>query len=179
MGASEWYYEVPYQPDVAAALQSLRDKVFAEGDYYRDDSSDEGEGESADEVRARIRGVVGEIDDESLEQIVSHQLARQKFGTPSSIDELLEAQAENGTHSILDMSLGVSRTPQFGTVSPLSEEQLMETFGTTLPHSGVVASWVDRGGVDSYRGRWEGACLLLAGENGSPAQIAFAGFSGD
>lgn len=33
MGASFWSYFVPYQADLGAALQALREKVFAEGDY--------------------------------------------------------------------------------------------------------------------------------------------------
>jgi hypothetical protein len=34
MGASGWDYYVPYQDDLGAALKALRDRVFAEGDYW-------------------------------------------------------------------------------------------------------------------------------------------------
>jgi hypothetical protein len=39
MGASSWYYIVPYQPDLQAALTELQSKVFREDDYiwYDDD----------------------------------------------------------------------------------------------------------------------------------------------
>ena len=33
MGATGWDYFVPYQPDISAALQRLREDVFARGDY--------------------------------------------------------------------------------------------------------------------------------------------------
>jgi hypothetical protein len=34
MGASQWAYAVPFQPDINAALQDLRQKVFRSGNYY-------------------------------------------------------------------------------------------------------------------------------------------------
>lgn len=33
MGASSWRYYTPYRADPEAALQELRRRVFAEGDY--------------------------------------------------------------------------------------------------------------------------------------------------
>jgi hypothetical protein len=41
MGASQWEYYVPYEPDLVAALRRLQATVFAERDYwwpYRDDA---------------------------------------------------------------------------------------------------------------------------------------------
>jgi hypothetical protein len=35
MGASGWAYFVPFQVDIAKALQQLRDEVFQRGDYFR------------------------------------------------------------------------------------------------------------------------------------------------
>jgi hypothetical protein len=35
MGASGWSYHTPYDADADKALQALRDKVFASGDYYK------------------------------------------------------------------------------------------------------------------------------------------------
>lgn len=35
MGASGWQYWVPYESDIGSALKKLRDKAFAEGDYYK------------------------------------------------------------------------------------------------------------------------------------------------
>jgi len=35
MGASAWASQVPYQPDIAAALQLARWEAYRAGDYYR------------------------------------------------------------------------------------------------------------------------------------------------
>lgn len=35
MGASEWYYFVPYEPDVQHAFAQLQRKVLTEGDYWQ------------------------------------------------------------------------------------------------------------------------------------------------
>jgi hypothetical protein len=40
MGASGWAYYAPYQEDLAAALNQLRDKAFREGEYYWDPSDE-------------------------------------------------------------------------------------------------------------------------------------------
>jgi hypothetical protein len=36
MGASEWYYFVPYQEDLGQAFTALQQQVLAERDYYSD-----------------------------------------------------------------------------------------------------------------------------------------------
>ncbi|GAA2394721.1 hypothetical protein [Dactylosporangium salmoneum] len=40
MGSSSWSYSVPYQGDVNAALQRLRQEVFECGEYYRESPGD-------------------------------------------------------------------------------------------------------------------------------------------
>lgn len=35
MGASGWSYFIPYQNDIAQALQNLRQKIFEDGDYQK------------------------------------------------------------------------------------------------------------------------------------------------
>ena len=35
MGASGWHYFAPFQPDIKAALDQLRDEVFATGEYFK------------------------------------------------------------------------------------------------------------------------------------------------
>jgi protein tyrosine phosphatase len=37
MGASGWVYFVPFQVDIAKALQQLREEVFRRGDYFKPD----------------------------------------------------------------------------------------------------------------------------------------------
>src|SRR5436190_23671670 len=97
MGASGWDYFVPYQSDINAALQTLRQQAFQNKDFETWFDEDEG-----------------------IE--------------PADIDELLELNAEAGAHSIIDMTEGVSKEPAFGTVSPLTEPELMKLFGTLEPN---------------------------------------------
>lgn len=33
MGGEPWFHVAPYQPDIGAALEALRQRVFAEGEY--------------------------------------------------------------------------------------------------------------------------------------------------
>jgi len=42
VGASGWSYFVPYQADIEAALQNLRQEAFAQGNYYNPIDSDPG-----------------------------------------------------------------------------------------------------------------------------------------
>lgn len=43
MGASGWNYYVPYQEDLAVALEQLRQRVFQEGEYFREPEDEPGE----------------------------------------------------------------------------------------------------------------------------------------
>src|ERR1017187_5270217 len=133
MGATGWEYFVPYQADVSVALQRLREKVFAEGQYLS------GIGITRPDMEATLK-VCG-ADTASMLQRFATQASdpklpaetRKKFAAlvqqlkqrdesdttlpkPGSIDELLERQGENGTHSILDI-VRVSDTPEFGAVN--------------------------------------------------------------
>ena len=42
MGATGWMYFTPYQPDIQAALDALRQQVFEKGDYYFLEMSEDG-----------------------------------------------------------------------------------------------------------------------------------------
>lgn len=152
MGASGWYYAVPYHDDVAAALEELRASTFAAGDYYRDDEDDLDDGPEATENRR---------------------------AQPTSPDELLAAQADSGTHSIIDIDAGISDHPRMGTVSPLTAAQLRSLFGTTEPTAEQVRAWAEEGGYAQLRRRWEGVYLVSYDATHTPDLLHFAGFSGD
>jgi len=57
MGASFWQHWVPYEPDLDAALERIRDRVFAKGDYYR------GHGEHRVVSPTSIEDVFHQLDD--------------------------------------------------------------------------------------------------------------------
>ncbi len=144
MGASGWDYAVDVDEDVAAALERLRQQLFAEGDYL----GPGGWGPSEREPR------------------------------PGSIDELLDAQAGEGTHSILDICDGVSDAPVECAASPLTPQQLHDFFETPSPSCTQVQAWMDGAAYDEVRERWE-AVYIVCHEHGAARHLHFGGFSGD
>ena len=103
VGASGWSYFVKYQSDLGKALDELRSRVFAEGDYWWAEPDELGK--SAKDFPDRPRT------EEEL------------WGS--------ESVRESGTHSILDMHKMVrpGEDPDFGTVEPVSEAEALRSAG--------------------------------------------------
>ena len=178
MGATGWKYFVPYQADLEAALQQLREKVFAEGQYLS------GVGITRPDMEAALKACGA--DTESVLQGFAAQASdpelpaetRNKFATlvqqlrqldesgaalpkPNSIEELLERQGASGTHSILDI-VRISTTPDFGTVGPLSLPKLIEVFGTERPSHAQIQSKYEEGALEEYfTERWQGIYVIV------------------
>jgi hypothetical protein len=199
MGATGWQYFVPYQADIAAALQRLREDVFARGEYSSGMTVTK---EQLDTAFKRVGS-----DWESNLDFFSAQAAdpklpqatRDKFATlanqlkqlhetgkptqsatlkPRTIDELLESRAENGTHSILDI-VRVSPTPELGAVAPLPKPKLVEMFGSETPTRSQIEQKTKSGALESYTcERWQGIYIVVY-QNAVPAELFFAGCSGD
>jgi hypothetical protein len=111
-------------------------------------------------------------------------------GTFESIEDLLEAQEAEGTHSILDM-LRVSekeapppRRPEesieasYGTVYAMSGDELMSGFGSTRPTRAAIErnQWAAPLRCERGTGRY---AFAYEGPEGPPAWIYFFGVSGD
>ena len=86
----------------------------------------------------------------------------------------MEDADADGTRSILDLER-VSDEPDFGSVTPLSDEDLQDLFGTNKPtremieESDELFETIDRGqGV-----------YVIAYRDGKPSEIFFAGYSYD
>jgi hypothetical protein len=105
MGAHAYWYAVPYNPDVEAALRELREREFAAGRY-----------------NPAMPFILFPITPASPAPGPRHD----------SIEEALEDAAEDGTRSILDLD-HIADEPDFGAVAPLDDEQLLDYFGTTTP----------------------------------------------
>jgi hypothetical protein len=103
----------------------------------------------------------------------------------ASIEEAIEASEESGTGSILDLSR-VGSAPDFCTVCPLNDQELMQLFGTTKPtrdlldgalinpkpaHEAAGLFW---DGIGRGEGRY---IVLYAGSE--PCEIFFVGYSFD
>jgi hypothetical protein len=175
VGASQWWYAVDYQQDVAAALRQLRQDVYERGEYYRESAQDDFDLQmTEEEFRAQLDP---RNDDDGLnDAIVEDWLERKRRPVPVDPDSLVAAQPHSGTHSIIDMINGVSSRASFATVSPLSTEELLDAFGTTTPASSQVQEWM-KTGADT-RARWVGT-YVISYRDGHPDYIHFCGYSGD
>ncbi|HEX5400004.1 MAG TPA: hypothetical protein VFY06_13245 [Verrucomicrobiae bacterium] len=198
MGATGWSYFVPYEADISVALQRLRKDVFARGDYiYGDGVTDDQRKAILEKARPELNPWMQKVREEAAklqepfktkylemaERIKSEitgdsstsQKPKQK---PKTIEEVLEFQAENGTHSILDV-VGISQEPKFGCIRPFPHEKLVEFFGSETPSHAEIEEAHDFGLLkDFVSERWEGI-YVIAYLNGSASEIFFAGCSGD
>jgi hypothetical protein len=105
MGAHPYFYFVPYQADINAALQELRDREFTAGRY-----------------NPVIPFLEFPLESDAPEPGAEHD----------SIEEALEASDADGTRSILDLD-HISDDPDFCAVSPLPPEELKRLFGSAQP----------------------------------------------
>lgn len=172
MGASGWSARVPYQEDIAAALQQARQRAYEEGDFYRDPSVERLRSMSEEEYVAwGLAQVGGDADPDQFRWL--WQAAQTEVTGP---DSLLASQPESGTHSIIDMTR-VSDRPAFGAVAPVPVELLQESFGTTRPTVEAVEKAIDEGRIYGFRS-WCGM-YLIGYRDDQPAEIFFVGYSGD
>jgi hypothetical protein len=171
MGASGWDYRVPYQADIAAALEELRWQVYHDGTYYKKDP-DSTLDMSDEEYRATLPG---NGDDDDIGTFLLEEWRKAKMRPAiDSPDTLMANQPGSGTHSIIDMCDGVSDAPKLFTVSPLTDAELLSCFGTLKP----TGEQVGAGATLGDRTRWQGA-YVISYDDDTPSEIHFYGFSGD
>jgi hypothetical protein len=198
MGATGWSYFVPYEADVSAALQRLREGVFNRRDYVcGDEITDDQREVSLEELQPEVELWVKRLQAEAAkleeplrtlylqgaenfkkEVMAGSPAPRKATGQPKTIEEALEVQAESGTHSILDI-VGVSSEAAFGHVRPFPPEKILEFFGSHTPNHAQIEEAYDFGSLEEFVSeRWEGI-YIIAYRDGSPSEIFFAGCSGD
>ena len=183
MGASAWEYFVPFQSDIGAAPATLRRRVFEAADYYREpvdadapeptyEDMVELAGDLLDMTAENQAGFLAGLLEDSLE---AHRRARLPV---TDIDSLLAAQADGGTHSILDITQGVSELPREGAMSPMTGDELIASFGTPRPSHQQVRAWLDDLGRTVSRPRGQGLYVVVY-DGDVPSEICFEGYSGD
>jgi hypothetical protein len=137
MGAKPWSHFTPYQTDINAALQSLKEQEFRAGRYGSD--------YQFRQMTAVMQGL-GMPDADSLyaaygdgdETRPSADELIEKYGSVgAAMEAVLEASSDCGTMSILDM-IYVSEEPATCAVCPLSGEELREIFQTSQPSREVI-----------------------------------------
>ena len=99
--------------------------------------------------------------------------------TPASIEQLLEANAESGTHSILD----ITHTAEFSELraaTPMTKRRLLKYFGTTVPTRSQATAFTrsDETPGEEVR-RWQAVYFVVHDEAGMPMEYVFVGASGD
>jgi hypothetical protein len=110
MGASPYEYFVPYQRDIPAALEALRQREFRAGRY-----------------NPAVDFPVFPVGPRSPSPGAQH----------ASIDEAMEDADADGTRSILDLD-HVAEEPDYGAVVPLDPGVLQALYGTTQPTRAMI-----------------------------------------
>ncbi len=152
MGAEFWSYFVPYQEDIRAALEALREQEFRAGRFRQPSELQPG-------FFGRLLG-----------------RPPYKPRPPASIQEAIKMADTDatGTRSILDMER-ISDTPSSGTMTPMPREELRGLFGTEQPTREMVEQseeLIDR--IERGQGIY-----VVTYRDGKPEGIYFAGYSYD
>jgi hypothetical protein len=152
MGAEFWSHFVPYQEDIRAALEALREQEFRAGRFRQPSLIEPG-------FFGRMLG-----------------RSPSKPKPPASIQEAIRIADVDatGTRSILDMER-ISETPGSGTLTPVPRDDLYRLFGTEQPTREMVEEseeLIDR--IDRGQGIY-----VVTYQQGKPDGIYFAGYSYD
>jgi hypothetical protein len=115
MGAHPYWYFVPYDPDLSAALERLRQTEFRAGRY-----------------NPVVPFLEFPLTPSSPAPGAKHR----------SIEAALKASDADGTRSILDIDR-IADEPDFSAASPLSDELLEQFYGTTKPTRAAVEANMD------------------------------------
>jgi hypothetical protein len=148
VGASSWLYYVPYQKDIAQAFHNLRQQVFESGEYspfwcmY----------ESYEAVFAGRD--TEDMDQEEFERLLE-ETEKVQLTQPQTIEELLERNQAQGTHSILDIEC-IIVDPYYYAAVPLPEEVIMGFYETREPKREIVETIVTQKEVWAPLVRWAG-----------------------
>ncbi|HEY6308555.1 MAG TPA: hypothetical protein VI488_19085 [Candidatus Angelobacter sp.] len=115
MGGHPWFYFVAYQPNIALAMQSLRNREFKAGRY-----------------NPAVKFPQFPVTANSPSPGARHP----------SIEKAMSAADADGTRSVLDIEQ-VSRQPGHGVVAPVSDKRLLEFFGTAKPSRVMIEADMD------------------------------------
>ena len=181
MGASDWDYFVPYQSDINKALQELREQVFRNDRYYSP--------KPTRVINTDDPATMPEMVRKQLLYLMEHQIGVDDKGAhkppttklPTTIEELIALNGEEGTHSILDIDT-IASSPSFGVGAPLSKEELIQFFGTDQPTHAMIDEKkreLSRS-LQKSLGRYKyEATYVIVYRDDMPDEIFFTGYSGD
>lgn len=136
MGSSLYWYRVPYQPNLQAALDELRRREFAAGNY----------------APAVARPVFGEAPPKPKK--------KPPFRT---IDDAIAESDAAGTRSILDVMV-VAKKPGPGVASPFHPQDVEDLFGVANPSPALVDNHLELLVEDVPRGECRYLVMHEAGK---------------
>jgi hypothetical protein len=149
MGGEPYYYFVPYQQDINAALQALRRREFEAGRY-----------------------------NPAMPFPSRHFPLGPNSPAPGrkhdSIEEALEDSDADGTRSILDIER-ISDAADYSVATRMSDESLISAYGTTRPGRAQVEEDMELF-EEIERGH---CVYVVLYEGDKPTEIFFAGYSYD
>jgi hypothetical protein len=150
MGGEPWFYIVPYQPDISKVLTDLKRREFEAGRYNP------------------VQGFpLFPVDPSAPSPGAQH----------ATIEEAVRAAGASGTRSILDMQRAANDPDDidYGVITPLSDEFLVDSFGTTKPTREMIEEGSD---ITEGADRGQGIYTVIY-RNGLPVEIFVAGTSYD
>jgi hypothetical protein len=168
MSSFPYFYFTPYQKDINAALQALRQQEFEAGRYGSADSD------------LLMSSFQFPPDSDSPSPGAQH----------SSVEEAIKAGGEYGTGSILDIQR-VAEEPGFLASFPLPSDWLVRFLGTDKPSRDLVEQviiqeeYLEDSDEDDVWGELAdemgagGSCYLIVYEGDEPSEIFFLGYSVD
>jgi hypothetical protein len=179
MGASGWYYFTPLRGSVARSLEVLRRRVFECKEYGSpaQHSWDAMSPAERDDAMRELLDAIPPEQREPMRALVEYKLTeRGEAPEPASIEELLERRGEDGTHSILDISRGLSEAPEFAAAFPMPDSVKRDLYGTIEPtRPQVEGHAMER---NEQLERWQ-CWYVLVYKDGRPEEVYFEGCSGD
>lgn len=98
--------------------------------------------------------------------------------SPATLDELIDAVGESGTHSIIDINGGLSDVPDFAMMAPFPAVLYAELLQTHEPTHAMVVAKIESGELFDLCRSWEGFYILIYADN-EPVEVCFVGCSGD
>ncbi len=147
MGAEPYFYFVKHQTDHDKALNDLRQREFQAGRYF-----------------PAMKRLAFPINLQAASPGVQH----------ATIQEAFRDAHADGTRSILDLD-HFSDEPDYGAVTPLSDNALLQFYGTTQPTHEMIEKNMD---FFEDLDRGQGTSIVVF-KNGEPDEIFFAGYSYD
>lgn len=136
-----------HQPNLDKVLNDLRQREFQAGRYF-----------------PAMERLAFPVDPQAPSPGVQH----------ATIEEAFEDADADGTRSILDLD-HFSDEPDFGAITPLSDDALLGLYGTTQPTREMIEK--DMGFFEDLD-RGHGTSIIVF-RDGEPDEVFFAGYSYD